>query len=132
MNVGFALMTLQRRLASSPFAIHRSIERRRERLESGSRRSGCCCRAAGRGAPPAGTNTSPAPPARKSIDELYEEDTAEEVEATENVFADNATSAQTLAELELEIQTLKQLEKLSRRWWTSAPTPSGATRSDPR
>jgi superfamily II DNA or RNA helicase len=33
-NVGFALMTLQRRLASSPFAIHRSLERRRERLES--------------------------------------------------------------------------------------------------
>ena len=33
-NVGFALMTLQRRLASSPFAIHRSIERRRERLEA--------------------------------------------------------------------------------------------------
>ena len=33
-NVGFALMTLQRRLARSPFAIHRSLERRRERLES--------------------------------------------------------------------------------------------------
>ena len=33
-NVGFALMTLQRRLASSPFAIHRSIVRRRERLEA--------------------------------------------------------------------------------------------------
>jgi superfamily II DNA or RNA helicase len=33
-NVGFALMTLQRRLASSPFAIHRSLERRREGLES--------------------------------------------------------------------------------------------------
>jgi superfamily II DNA or RNA helicase len=30
-NVGFALMTLQRRLASSPFAIHRSLERRRDR-----------------------------------------------------------------------------------------------------
>ncbi|TGG96685.1 MAG: DEAD/DEAH box helicase [Aphanocapsa feldmannii 277cV] len=33
LNVGFALMTLQRRLASSPFAIQRSLERRRERLE---------------------------------------------------------------------------------------------------
>jgi len=33
-NVGFALTTLQRRLASSPFAIHRSIERRCRRLES--------------------------------------------------------------------------------------------------
>ena len=32
--VGFALTTLQRRLASSPAAIHRSLERRRARLES--------------------------------------------------------------------------------------------------
>lgn len=32
--VGFALTTLQRRLASSPAAIHRSLERRRRRLES--------------------------------------------------------------------------------------------------
>jgi len=32
-NVGFALMTLQRRLASSPEAIWQSIQRRRERLE---------------------------------------------------------------------------------------------------
>src|SRR5690606_10529195 len=33
-SVGFALMTLQRRLASSPEAILRSLERRHERLES--------------------------------------------------------------------------------------------------
>lgn len=33
-NVGFALMILQRRLASSPEAIYRSLTRRRERLES--------------------------------------------------------------------------------------------------
>lgn len=32
--VGFALTTLQRRLASSPAAIHRSLERRRRRLET--------------------------------------------------------------------------------------------------
>lgn len=32
--VGFALTTLQRRLASSPAAIHRSLERRRKRLET--------------------------------------------------------------------------------------------------
>ena len=33
-NVGFALMTLQRRLASSPFAIYKSIERRKDKLTS--------------------------------------------------------------------------------------------------
>lgn len=34
MTVGFALTTLQRRLASSPAAIHRSLERRKKRLEN--------------------------------------------------------------------------------------------------
>jgi hypothetical protein len=33
-NVGFALMILQRRLASSPESIYRSLKRRRDRLES--------------------------------------------------------------------------------------------------
>ena len=33
-NVGFALQILQRRLASSPAAIHESLRRRRERLET--------------------------------------------------------------------------------------------------
>ena len=33
-NVGFALQILQRRLASSPAAVHESLRRRRERLES--------------------------------------------------------------------------------------------------
>ena len=33
-NVGFALQILQRRLASSPAAIHESLRRRRERLEA--------------------------------------------------------------------------------------------------
>src|SRR5439155_25962687 len=33
-SVGFALTTLQRRLASSPEAIYQSLRRRRERLES--------------------------------------------------------------------------------------------------
>ena len=32
-SVGFALQILQRRLASSPAAIHRSLDRRRKRLE---------------------------------------------------------------------------------------------------
>jgi len=33
-NVGFALQTIQRRVASSPAAIYQSLRRRRERLES--------------------------------------------------------------------------------------------------
>jgi hypothetical protein len=49
------------------------------------------------------------------IEELYEEDTAGEIEGTEEAFTDNAASAQTLAELEFEIETLKDLEKLSQK-----------------
>jgi len=115
-NVGFALMTLQRRLASSPFAIHRSIERRRERLEKRLKEERLLLQGQAAEAHLKLENQYQAPSAldEEAIDELYEEDTAEEVEATENAFADNATSAQTLAELELEIQTLKQLEQLSR------------------
>jgi superfamily II DNA or RNA helicase len=43
-SVGFALQILQRRLASSPAAIHRSLERRRKRLEERLRKRSCCAR----------------------------------------------------------------------------------------
>ena len=115
-NVGFALMTLQRRLASSPFAIHRSIERRRERLESRFRkRSGFCSK--GVAPKPVGLDAKyqPGSMSDEDIEDLYEEDTAGEIEGTEEKFTDNATSAQTLAELQFEIETLQELEKLSKR-----------------
>ncbi len=44
-NVGFALQILQRRLASSPAAIHRSLERRRKRMEERSGRNADCAKA---------------------------------------------------------------------------------------
>ena len=115
-NVGFALMTLQRRLASSPFAIHRSIERRRERLESRLKEERLLLE--GRSAESRlqlDGKFQPGGLSDDEIDDLYEEDTAGEIEGTEQAFTDNATSAQTLAELEFEIQTLRELEQLSRK-----------------
>ena len=115
-NVGFALMTLQRRLASSPFAIHRSIERRRERLESRLKEERLLLE--GRSAESRlqlDGKYQPGAISDDDIDELYEEDTAGEIEGTEDAFTDNATSAQTLAELEFEIQTLRELERLSNK-----------------
>ena len=113
-NVGFALMTLQRRLASSPFAIHRSIERRRERLEARLKEERLLLQ--GRSAQGRlQLQTTLGRLNDSDIDELYEEDTASEIEEKENSFTDNATSAQTLAELEFEIDTLKGLEHLSRQ-----------------
>jgi superfamily II DNA or RNA helicase len=114
-NVGFALMTLQRRLASSPFAIHRSIERRRERLESRLKEERLLLE--GRSAESRlqlDGKYQPGAISDDDIDELYEEDTAGEIEGTEEAFTDNATSAQTLAELEFEIETLRDLEQLSK------------------
>ena len=112
-NVGFALMTLQRRLASSPFAIHRSIERRRERLEARLKEERLLMQGRQAGDRLQVKQTLAALDF-EDIEDLYDEDTAAEIEDTENLFTDNATSAQTLAELEHEITVLKDLEVLSK------------------
>ncbi|MBX6763662.1 MAG: DUF3883 domain-containing protein [Rubrobacteraceae bacterium] len=106
-NVGFALTTLQRRLASSPEAIYRSLIRRRERLETRL----------------AEERMSFEDPERLpdeeglSPDDLEElEDAPEgEVEEAEEKILDRATAAATVAELEAEIETLKRLEEHARR-----------------
>jgi superfamily II DNA or RNA helicase len=109
-NVGFALMTLQRRLASSPEAILKSIERRRERLESRLRDERLQLRGQQAGAlPPGGPNVSP-----EDWEELDEEAPQDEREELEQQLTDNATAAQTIAELETEILRLKDLEQEAR------------------
>ena len=101
-NVGFALQILQRRLASSPAAIHRSLQRRLERLETrlGEERIG---RTAADAQLRSGAAASYDP-------EDLEEATGEEVEAAEEAVVDQATAAQTVAELEAEIAALRALE----------------------
>ncbi|MCL6741773.1 DUF3883 domain-containing protein [Sphingomonas sp. RB56-2] len=102
-NVGFALQILQRRLASSPAAIHRSLERRRKRLEERLReelvfRSGG---GAGLGRPPALPVYDP---------DDYDEVPGEEAEQAEEEIVDRATAATSIAELEAEIVTLRHLD----------------------
>ncbi|HVG61283.1 MAG TPA: helicase-related protein, partial [Hyalangium sp.] len=109
-NVGFALMTLQRRLASSPEAILKSIERRRERLESRLREERLQLR--GRQAGPL-RSTGPDVSA-EDWEELDEEAPQEERELLEQQLVDNATASQTIAELEAEIARLKELEQEAR------------------
>ncbi|HWX29897.1 MAG TPA: helicase-related protein [Steroidobacteraceae bacterium] len=101
-SVGFALQILQRRLASSPAAIHRSLDRRRKRLEERLREERLFRDGASR------LTRSPALPSYDP-DEL-EEAPGEEQEAAEEQILDSATAAQTLAELETEIAILKDLE----------------------
>ncbi|MFD3006629.1 helicase-related protein [Thermus tengchongensis] len=95
-TVGFALTLLQRRLASSPLAIHRSLERRRKRLEA--RRE------------EVRRGLALAFPTLEEEDiEEKEEFPDEELEAAPEVL-DQATAARTLKELEAEIATLRHLE----------------------
>ena len=105
-NVGFALTILQRRLASSPAAIHESLRRRRERLEARLAEERLLKR--GRETVLA---TGPVLPAWSDEDEAEIEDApADEAEATEEAILDQATAARTIAELETEIATLRELE----------------------
>ena len=107
-NVGFALQILQRRLASSPAAIHESLKRRRERLERRleEERLG---------------RTGPAKPGALQAlqadlgltEEDLEEAPGEEIESFEEELLDRATAAQTIAELEVEIEELRGLEAMA-------------------
>ena len=102
-SVGFALQILQRRLASSPAAIHRSLERRRKRLEDRLREERL-----GRAGGAAPLSRAPALPAYDPDD--LDDATGEEAEAAEEEIVDAATAAQTLLELEAEIVILRDLE----------------------
>ncbi|KAA6184259.1 DUF3883 domain-containing protein [Thiohalocapsa marina] len=96
-SVGFALTALQRRLASSPEAIFQSLKRRRERLESRLREEKL------------GIKGQQAL-AETLIPEDDDDLTAEEQETLEETLIDEATAAQTVAELEAEILILRDLE----------------------
>lgn len=101
-TVGFALTVLQRRLASSPEAIYQSLKRRRERLEK---------------------RLKEAERARHNLlqneilnfDEEDWDDLEEslELEQHEIEFVDSATAASTIAELEHEILSLRELEQMA-------------------
>lgn len=101
--VGFALTTLQRRLASSPEAIYQSLRRRRERLKATLEEL----------LQPGGPATNPSKVLEAvgvDLDEADEELTAEELEELEEDILDQASLARTPEELEQEIAELAKLE----------------------
>jgi superfamily II DNA or RNA helicase len=119
-NVGFALMTLQRRLASSPEAILRSIQRRRERLEARLREERLILR--GSDESRAELAADPGPKVTDvDWDELYDDAPQEEREDVEEKVVDHATAARTVAELAQEIERLKDLEGLAKAVRLAAP-----------
>jgi superfamily II DNA or RNA helicase len=99
-SVGFALTTLQRRLASSPEAIYQSLRRRKERLSERLRTEKLGGRA----------NAVVA----DTLDAVPEDDdelNADEQETLEEKLVDLATAAKSISELEDEIRILQALEQ---------------------
>ncbi|MBX9829555.1 MAG: DUF3883 domain-containing protein [Xanthobacteraceae bacterium] len=105
-TVGFALTILQRRLASSPEAIYQSLRRRRERLETRAREMELLNR---------GGQAQAARPIELDEDDLEDlnDATEDDLEALEEQVLDQATAAQTAAELRIEIAKLRELEDLA-------------------
>ena len=108
-NVGFALTSLQRRLASSPEAIYQSLKRRcnklKRRVEDEKLRN--------RGQTLAETiNLNDAP---EDIWESADAMSPDEYENFEEAVVDQATAAQTIQELEAEIIILEALEEQAKQ-----------------
>jgi hypothetical protein len=101
-TVGFALTVLQRRLASSPEAIYRSLVRRSKRLEGKKRQI------------LDGTYREAEPELDlRGLD--ADEFNAEEIEELEDELLDAATAAQTVAELDAELLELADLTAAAER-----------------
>lgn len=119
-TIGFALTMLQRRLASSPEAIYQSLTRRRKRLENRVIEERQRARAAALGMTPQEERLSALLSDDAEEDDGFDLDAwddlaGEEQEELEGEVVDAATAAATVAELEIEIQTLEQLESLARK-----------------
>jgi SNF2 family DNA or RNA helicase len=122
-SVGFALTSLQRRLASSPEAIFQSLKRRRERLQRrlrdeqiGNRGAQILAETLAPPPPPSafsGEGASPSPQL-PAVPEDDDDLNAEEQEQLEESLVDQATAAKTITELGDEIDILVGLENQAR------------------
>ena len=101
-NIGFALQILQRRLASSPAAIYQSLKRRRERLEAQLAEA----RLAKKGGKSNLGLINVLEDDLRNIEEFGQE----EIDEIEDIVSTGATTAETVEQLEIEVQTLRRLE----------------------
>jgi superfamily II DNA or RNA helicase len=104
-TVGFALTALQRRLASSPEAIYKSLQRRKLKLKRRVEEEKLRQR---------GERLQPDWP-QTILPEDLDDLTGAEAENIEEEIVDQATAAQTIQELEAEIFTLEYLEDQARQ-----------------
>lgn len=104
-NVGFALQILQRRLASSPAAIYQSLKRRRERLENDLAEARLTSKGRGGGIASIEGNGD----TLRNLEELSQE----EIDEFEDLISTGATTAETVEQLGMEVDTLKKLEQMA-------------------
>lgn len=104
-NVGFALQILQRRLASSPAAIYQSLKRRRERLENELAEA----RLSVRGRSAAFGEIDRSGETLRNLEELSQE----EIDEFEDLISTGATTAETVEQLAIEVETLRKLEQMA-------------------
>jgi hypothetical protein len=99
--VGFALTTLQRRLASSPTAIYNSLERRLNRLRTELSEMRLGHEQVGAPVPEVPPDDDP--------DDYTDDYTDDERQSVEDEAVASATAARTIGELESEVRILEQL-----------------------
>lgn len=107
-TVGFALTSLQRRLASSPEAIYQSLRRRHQRLQRRVEEE----KLRQRGQSISDLQTFDIP---ENIWDSAEDLPSDSYEDFEEAVVDQATAAETIQELEAEIAILKGLEEQARQ-----------------
>lgn len=108
-TVGFALTSLQRRLASSPEAIYQSLKRRRQKLSRRVEEEKLRQR---------GQILAETVRVHSGVEDIWDAADAlppEDYENFEEEVVDQATAAQTVQELEAEILILKDLEEQARQ-----------------
>jgi superfamily II DNA or RNA helicase len=111
-NVGFALASLQRRLASSPEAIYQSLKRRRMKLKRRVEEEKLASRGRALAETLAGIGINGVP---EDIWESADALSPDDYETFEEAVVDQATAAQTIQELEAEILILEALEEQARQ-----------------
>lgn len=108
--VGFALAGLQRRLASSPAAIHESLRRRTDKLRA---QCDILRRLAKNGDPVPVADLPPGVRITDLEDFDYDEFDDDELEALEDAVIDAATAAATADELEAELIELQEIVRIA-------------------
>ncbi|WP_419847066.1 helicase-related protein [Candidatus Poriferisocius sp.] len=121
--VGFALTLLQRRLASSPLAVLRSLGRRRERLTGRLKQVSASTELLDEG-PNEGLSSYGMDDMGPDLDDFMEFvdeelDSSQRERLEGEVFLDEASFAQTVEELRFEIDELKDLEQQAREVYES-------------